>query len=183
MADARALIQHVDEATRALGFVRCPSTLSPLGAPSRFEACEPLDRATAVQFDPASSLEGRVGVHHVDGRMRRCVSHEPCRGIDLQRRPHDDDHIGRSDHVHGCVNQGNRFAEPHDVRTQLRPIGPDIAKVQLRSWQIEDHVFAPGGTCFPNFPVQMHHARAACPLVEVVHVLGDNVHVEQRFQP
>ena len=99
-----------------------------------------------------------MGVYHVDGCMRRSVPNEPCRGIDLQRRPHDDDHIGGSDHTHGRINQGNRFAKPHDVRSQLCPIGPHIAEVQFRSWQIEDHVGALGGTRLSDFPVQMHHA-------------------------
>ena len=67
--------------------------------------------------------------------------------------------------------------------TQLRAIRPAVTHIQFRALDWHDKGFVSHGTGLSNFPVQVHHVGASSSLVKVVHVLRDDVDIEDPLQP
>ena len=90
--------------------------------------------------------------------------------------------VGRRGDACRPVEHRNSFAEKYDERPQQRSVGRPLVGFLLPAVDRYDERFVDAAAQLAQFSVQMQHARAAGPLVQVVDVLRDHVHVEMIFQ-
>ena len=107
--------------------------------------------------------------------------HQPCSRVDLERGADHQHHIGRLDLGHGLGHEGHFLAKPHDVWPQR--CAPGVALVGGLVLVPGDAPVGPRGAAqLGELAVQVQHMAAACALVQVVHVLGDDAHLVPCFQ-
>ena len=126
-------------------------------------------------------------VDEVDGTVGRCVAHKAGGGVDIERTAHDDEDIGTGGLFGGGLEIGHGFAEPHYPRAQQRTVAGTLAVVHGDALGRERFLIARvvgvgRGTHFHQFAVQVNDVRRTGTLVQVVHVLRHDRHVEMRFQ-
>jgi hypothetical protein len=101
----------------------------------------------------------------------------------LQRSPNHKDQIGFFHDLSGPAEGRHLFAKPYYVGPELMAIRPQITKRQLGAIEHDNALGVDRRLCFPDFPVQMEHAKASRTLVKIVHILGHNMHVKHVLQP
>ena len=75
------------------------------------------------------------------------------------------------------------------MRTQLLPVRSEVPQSDFPIAYVENFllricqvIFTALGTHLGRFPMEMHHAGASCPFVQIVDILGDDRHFKTVFQ-
>ena len=126
-------------------------------------------------------------VNEVDGAVGRGVAHKAGGGVDIERTAHDDEDIGAGGLFGGCFETGHGLAKPHYPRAQQRTVAGTLAVAHGDALGRERFLIARvvgggRGTDFHQFAVQMNNVGRTGALVQVVHVLRHDRHVELPFQ-
>ena len=116
---------------------------------------------------------------NIVARTRTCSK---CIGGRNQKRGANDyKNISLESGVHGKRHIGNRFTKPNDIRTKLTTVFSFVTKsnvvVKRPDFYTIYILFVRRRANFSQFPVKMNNMRRACPLMEVIHVLGENSNV------
>lgn len=119
----------------------------------------------------------RVGVDIVFGHVVADVIDEASGGIDLHRGTDNGKNIGFLADVDGFGDEGHVFAKPDDMGAELRAFFAFVAEVEVAA-PVLDVFGVEGRADFEEFAVEVEDLFGACALVEVIYVLGDNMHVE-----
>ena len=113
------------------------------------------------------------GVNEVDGGAVGYVGKEARSGVDVERSAHDYHNVCLTGLTNGWLDHRHRLAKPYDKGSQLRPVGSEIAHMQVGMLGIYG-VSLLGiayGAVFHQLAMEVYHLAATSPLVEVVHIL------------
>ena len=109
-------------------------------------------------------------------------SQQPGRRIDLQRGAHHDDPVGLRHPFGRLFDQRHALAEPDDERAQAVAVAVQISEF-LVGGPVDDIVLIDRAAQLVQLAMQVQHGAAAGPLVQVIDVLGDDLHVVAILQP
>ncbi len=136
-------------------------------------------------MDPAVGHRHILGVDDVDGHARAGITIQPRCGIDIQGSSHDQHDVRPHDKVDRFPDARHSLSEKYNVRPKLAAVRCLVPEVDFTVADVENLflgkpvliVEAVFGPDLGHLPVQMEHPGAACPFVQIVHVLGDHRYI------
>lgn len=119
------------------------------------------------------------------------VGVEPGCGIDLEGCADYQEDVCGLNCLDGCLYLRDGLAEPDDVRPELGTVRSLVAEMDGIGAYVKDGLFGVAvhvveavlRADLRELTVEMDYPRAACPFVEIVHILGHDGHVIVIFKP
>ena len=123
-----------------------------------------------------------VGVDQERGRSGAQVVDQAGGRVHVQGRAHHGEDV-RPRHPPGRLrDHRDRLPEPDDMGTQRGAVRIRLTELQPAVADVADPGLVPDAAHLGQLPVQVQHLRAPGALVQVVHVLGDDPHVEEPLE-
>ena len=135
------------------------------------------DMSDAVRID-------LFGINEVNGGAVGYVGEEARGGVDIERSAHDHHDVCLASLTNGWLDHRDRLAKPYDKRSQLRPVGSEIAHMQVGVLGIDgiSLLRIAHGSDFHQLAMEVDHLATAGALVEVVYILRHDGHIVLTLQ-